>query len=346
MGSAVVFRDIIEESFTADVEGFEAVICNDVGECYTFAMDNGVAEVFESAGDYHEAKYDKYRKTISLTAEVEDQGLDPNPEFYGGNLFSNVSTQYTLEIYPTERYFDQYKTNTPLAASFGAVGIMLITSLFFFGYDYFVRKEFKAKKAVLSAKRQFMRFISHEVRTPMNTVCMGLSLLMEEMLAHTRNITNKIAFFAEDKGKVDTTEWIGLVEETLSNAQQAVGVLNDLLNYDKIESGSLSLERTVFSMWALIDATSKEFRLQAQKKKIDLSVDFASLHAKNFFPGADEFDNDLSKPSSSKGQIVEVKDINRTLAELKVVGDIVRVTQVSRHYCIRTLFMHTFIRTV
>jgi hypothetical protein len=41
----------------------------------------------------------------------------------------------------------------------GAVGAIIFTSLLHV-YDFFVRKEFHQKKAIIEAKRQFVRFIS------------------------------------------------------------------------------------------------------------------------------------------------------------------------------------------
>ena len=50
-------------------------------------------------------------------------------------------------------------------------------STLFFLYDRCVRKEFDARKELFDAKRQFVRFVSHEVRTPLNSVSMGLTLM-------------------------------------------------------------------------------------------------------------------------------------------------------------------------
>jgi hypothetical protein len=47
--------------------------------------------------------------------------------------------------------------------------------------------------------------------------------------------------------KVDSKharELLNLAQEIIENAQSSVDVLNDLLNYDKIEMGNLSLEFT------------------------------------------------------------------------------------------------------
>ena len=103
-------------------------------------------------GDLHDVEYGKYRHEITLT---------------GDGFFGVTSTTYTLTIYPTSEFFDSYSTKNPLTATIGAVVIVCAVSLLFFLYDYFVRDEFNQKQAILEAKRAFMRFVSHEVRTPL-----------------------------------------------------------------------------------------------------------------------------------------------------------------------------------
>ena len=46
----------------------------------------------------------------------------------------------------------------------GAVCIMLFTSALFLLYDFFVRQEFLSKQLIMQAKRNYVRYVSHEVR--------------------------------------------------------------------------------------------------------------------------------------------------------------------------------------
>ena len=64
--------------------------------------------------------------------------------------------------------------------------IILFTSGAFFLYDAFVRRELLAKKDLLEAKRQFMRFVCHEVRSPLNSVVMGLDVVESEIDSASR----------------------------------------------------------------------------------------------------------------------------------------------------------------
>lgn len=103
---------------------------------------------YRGVGDIHDRNFDKYGQGISLT---------------GTDLFSSASAEYHLTLYPTEGFFKIYSTYNPMVASIGAVCVIIFTSLLFILYDYYVRQEFSAKRGLLEAKRQFMRFVSHEV---------------------------------------------------------------------------------------------------------------------------------------------------------------------------------------
>jgi signal transduction histidine kinase/CheY-like chemotaxis protein len=104
-----------------------------------------------------------------------------------------------------------------------------------------------------------------------------------------------------------------LTQDILSNAERAVDVLNDLLNYDKIDSGSLSLELRIIPIWDLIKRTIAEFELLATSNKIDLSLDFSPL-----------FENNDLDPGSSP-------PLPQNVRECRVLGDTIRITQILRN---------------
>lgn len=235
-----------------------------------------------------------------------------------------------------------------MIATVGAVCIMIFTSLLFFLYDFYVRREFNAKKHLLEAKRKFVRFVSHEVRTPLNTVCMGLTLMQEEIgdalgyynsnnssstsprpsttMPMITEAANNAAITNQDKliEREDVVEWFNLAHDVLNNAQSAVGVLNDLLNYDKIEMGALALELSVVPIWSMIEKTSKEFKFPAGNKKIDFNTTL--LH----HPAAIGQHGDTESPVDDK-EPLDSKHLPLELTELNVVGDKIRITQALRN---------------
>mmetsp|Transcript_8117 Transcript_8117/g.17178 ORF Transcript_8117/g.17178 Transcript_8117/m.17178 type:complete len:96 (-) Transcript_8117:261-548(-) len=88
-----------------------------------------------------------------------------------------------MTIYPNDDLFPVYCTNNSRIAALGVVASIAIMALCFFFFDMFVRKEFNNKTDLLEAKRKFVAFVSHEVRTPLNSVCMGPTLMKEEIEA-------------------------------------------------------------------------------------------------------------------------------------------------------------------
>lgn len=191
-------------------------------------------------GDLHDTEHHEYCQSIDL--------ITPG-------VFSQASVPYRLTICPSDEFFETLSTNNPMIATIGSVGIIIFSALVFFGYDRCVRKEFSARSSLLEAKRKFVRFVSHEVRTPLNSVCMGLTLVKAEMLKMmqqekaeepeksndqkqndvSRNNTKLISsreslgFSKSSVDKETLHEWCTLVDEVLDNAQNSVDVLNDLL---------------------------------------------------------------------------------------------------------------------
>lgn len=78
------------------------------------------------------------------------------------------SNEFRLTLYPTGAFYRGYHTRNPIFATIAAVAIVLLTSLLFLLYDFAVRRNIHERDTVLQAKRNFLRFVSHEVRTPLN----------------------------------------------------------------------------------------------------------------------------------------------------------------------------------
>jgi signal transduction histidine kinase len=70
----------------------------------------------------------------------------------------------------------------------------------------------------------------------------------------------------------EMSSWVGLVDEIEDSADIAVTVLNDLINYDKIVMGSLSLELTTVSMLECVRNTVRPFQVQARERNIALKL--------------------------------------------------------------------------
>lgn len=280
--TAVVWTEIMVSTYADAVSGVDVVLQSG-DQAYTFTVYHGSATL-QGEGDLHDTKFDSFATTLDLTSK---------------DLFNPASMHYTVTLYPTQELYDVYCTRNPMLATVGAVCIIALTSMLFLLYDLFVRRDINARKELLEAKRKFVRFVSHEVRTPLNSVTMGLTLMKDEMAASL----NK---GKKSDSKQELQGWLTLSEDVTANALSAVDVLNDFLNYDKVETGKLSLEHSIVPIFDLIDQTVSEFKFPAMKKKINMVVE-----------------SSLSK--DIKGKKLDVSQ------ERYVVGDKVRLTQVFRN---------------
>ena len=66
--------------------------------------------------------------------------------------------------------------------------------------------------------------------------------------------------------------WHELTDEVMGNCNTAVVVLDDLLNYDKIEMGTMRLEFELLRIWELIRDVESRFRLRAKAMDVMMSV--------------------------------------------------------------------------
>ena len=89
-----------------------------------------------------------------------------------------------------------------------------------------------------------MRYIAHEVRTPLNTAVMGLQVLAEGM-----------QYFNPE-------EEMETMTEVRDSCDIAVNVLNELLTFDKLQSKTLLLEKSTVEAWELIEKSIKPFHSQ------------------------------------------------------------------------------------
>jgi signal transduction histidine kinase/CheY-like chemotaxis protein len=114
-----------------------------------------------------------------------------------------------------------------------------------------IEAEATRARALARAKGDFLALMSHELRTPLNAI-------------------TGMAYLAIQGGAV------GLLRRQLEHidgaARGLLGIINDILDYSKIDAGRLQLERVPFSLEALVDEVAAVGRALSQRRDVEFLV--------------------------------------------------------------------------
>ncbi|MBM3448445.1 MAG: hypothetical protein FJX90_04985 [Bacteroidetes bacterium] len=104
----------------------------------------------------------------------------------------------------------------------------------------------------LEIRKLFLANISHEIRTPINTISGMSGILAETSLSPIQS------------------EYLDAIQ---SSSRNLMAIVNDILDMSKLKSGKFYIEKISFNLRKLIEPICKVFGLKAEEKGVKLELD-------------------------------------------------------------------------
>jgi signal transduction histidine kinase len=115
-----------------------------------------------------------------------------------------------------------------------------------------------AEASAVARRLDFLAKVSHEVRTPLNSILGFTELMLEERL-----------------GAIGNPRYKGYVEDIHQSGLYALSLLNDLLDISKIDAGKFDLDFTAVDLPELVEACVNSLQPLAKRERILLRTSLA-----------------------------------------------------------------------
>ncbi|MDR1079698.1 MAG: response regulator [Deltaproteobacteria bacterium] len=156
-----------------------------------------------------------------------------------------------MRVYRMDGAVREVLVNAFVSDYYGRDGVMAwftdVTELRENARDLALAKDIAEDSA--KAKSEFLANMSHEIRTPMNAIVGLTQLTLQTDLSDVQR---------------------DYLEKTSAAAKSLLGIINDILDFTKIEAGKLSMEKIEFQLEDVIDGVLNLVLVRANEKSLEL----------------------------------------------------------------------------
>ncbi|MDD3480979.1 MAG: ATP-binding protein [Patescibacteria group bacterium] len=249
-GTIAVFDDSGEILETQSV-GYKKSIKLDKTDLIDLAKDGVVVADELSENSKYKKLLRKYDATVSIPIKTESStdGILLLGEKQSGDMFSEndikvfeiIAPEIAVAITNAKAYEKIEKFNVTLRQEVKKATAEL-------------EKKNEQLRELDKAKDEFISMASHQLRTPLTAIKGYLSMLLEG-----------------DAGEIRVSQY-DFVNEAFQGANRMVGLINDLLNVSRMETGRFFLEPVEVDMEKVVNEEVKQLTKQAKEKGLKLEV--------------------------------------------------------------------------
>ena len=181
-----------------------------------------------------------------------------------------------------------------------AVGIIILLIILFWNRKLKLLNKklsfakLKAEQAT-QTKANFLANMSHEIRTPMNSIVSMAYLILESKLNKTQ------------KNYVQTIQ---------KSSQNLIMILNDILDYSKIEVKKLELHKDSFCLLSTLDNISNILKIKADEKELGFKITYNKEITTQFYGDEQRLSQVLTNLLSNAIKFTQEGDVELLVEEL------------------------------